>query len=818
MTSSFCVHRRIAASRKLITNAVTLIIAILPSLFLTSCGGGGGGDGARQTPPPVVTDLKVSDDKPFALSSVTFSARCTGEGLSYTWDFGDGEKTPAKEISPGSDAVSAEHFYEHEGPKQISVTCIDSFHQQTSLAVTVNVQPARVGDMSHLACSGERGRGWCVQNPLPTATNFASVAIVKPAIVGSEPQTIWAVGTNKAIVKTTDGGRNWRVQKSGTSHDVTSIAAVDTNTAWATGNNYNSSVILKTIDGSTWIPQPLPLPAEPNLKLHSISAVDKETAWAVGESDSGVVVLRTINGGPWESKISNTQGTLYSVAAVDANTAWAVGSDGQDRLILKTEDGGKSWASLSLGRFDGITSDLSSIVAVSANTAWAVGSVGEYGALYITSNTAPDGTITFHPQGGSTGKSLTSIAAINANTALAVGYGWNGAPAPIVKITINSNNVLGIQDATTSEVGTDSLSAIAVYSSAIWVAGKDSTILKATDDGSNAFIWEHKNSGSSKGLNSVAAVDLNTVWAVGDYGTILKTPNGNAWVPQKAEQLDKSSKNSAVSVAVVDASTAWVLAWDGKILKTTDGGTTWISTSMPELPLRAITAVDANTAWAVSRKLLSPGVYASAVFKITTTTVNGIATFALEEKIIGTDPLVAIAVVDAKTIWAMGYGTIFKTQNGDQNLENQKWESKAIEVTEGVPFSGMYSMAAIDKDTVLGVGSDGTIVKIVTTTTSTGIQFKIDGKSLEKNYTLKSIAVAKNANSDVSGIVAWAVGSHWVNGTDVIFKTEDGGAIWVRQDPGTASSLTSVTAVDKDTAWAVGAGGLILKTVTGGYQ
>jgi len=63
----------------------------------------------------------------------------------------------------------------------------------------------------------------------------------------------------------------------------------------------------------------------------------------------------------------------------------------------------------------------------------------------------------------------------------------------------------------------------------------------------------------------------------------------------------------------------------------------------------------------------------------------------------------------------------------------------------------------------------------------------------------------------VDAVTAWAVGEG-----GVILKTSDGGATWTPQVSGTGAALFGVSAIDSSTAWAVGAGGVIVATSDGG--
>jgi hypothetical protein len=72
-------------------------------------------------------------------------------------------------------------------------------------------------------------------------------------------------------------------------------------------------------------------------------------------------------------------------------------------------------------------------------------------------------------------------------------------------------------------------------------------------------------------------------------------------------------------------------------------------------------------------------------------------------------------------------------------------------------------------------------------------------------------AVDLRSVSAVDGNIAWAVGA---GGT--ILRTADGGKTWVPQPSGTTADLLAVHAVDAYTSWAAGKGGLVLLTRDGG--
>ena len=72
-------------------------------------------------------------------------------------------------------------------------------------------------------------------------------------------------------------------------------------------------------------------------------------------------------------------------------------------------------------------------------------------------------------------------------------------------------------------------------------------------------------------LRSDALLDADTVVAVGDFGTILKSTDGDAtWTRQSS-----GTTNWLYAVSFTDANTGTVVGDLGTILRTTDGGATW---------------------------------------------------------------------------------------------------------------------------------------------------------------------------------------------------------------------------------------------------
>ncbi|MGB5288258.1 MAG: hypothetical protein WBN42_07175, partial [Ignavibacteriaceae bacterium] len=92
-------------------------------------------------------------------------------------------------------------------------------------------------------------------------------------------------------------------------------------------------------------------------------------------------------------------------------------------------------------------------------------------------------------------------------------------------------------------------------------------------------------------LNSVKCISPTVGWAVGDFGTILKTTNGGTTWTQQTSGIDGSLND----VIFTDANTGTAVSSGGKILRTTNGGTTWTQqTSGTGGWLKGVTFTDEN--------------------------------------------------------------------------------------------------------------------------------------------------------------------------------------------------------------------------------
>ena len=87
------------------------------------------------------------------------------------------------------------------------------------------------------------------------------------------------------------------------------------------------------------------------------------------------------------------------------------------------------------------------------------------------------------------------------------------------------------------------------------------------------MAWAQQNCPVNVALRAVWAIDANTVVAVGDAGTIVRTTNGGAaW-----STVASGTTYNLNGVCFATSTTGWIAGANGVLLKSTNGGANWAS-------------------------------------------------------------------------------------------------------------------------------------------------------------------------------------------------------------------------------------------------
>jgi photosystem II stability/assembly factor-like uncharacterized protein len=293
---------------------------------------------------------------------------------------------------------------------------------------------------------------------------------------------------------------------------------------------------------------------------------------------------------------------------------------------------------------------------------------------------------------------------------------------------------------------------------------------------SSAFPqWFPLSSGTNERIRSIHFPDINTGYAVGFNGMVLKTSDGGStWT----QILSGTSTDWYYSVYFTDSLTGYVAGdkvWQcGVILKTVDGGITWNSFNSNAKYLTSIFFVDANNGYAVGDTTILKTTNAGSTW---TTLISGV-----------NEVLRTVYFPDLDTGYIVGNaGTILKTTNGGAN-----W----IDLSIGGNTT-LCSVFFTDPETGYAVGYNGLIIK--TDNGGTSWSTKIIGSG-----DFYSIFFTNPNTGYTAGSFA------------PMLKTCNGGTDWWSLLSGSYYEIYSICFVNADTGYAAGENGTILKTINGG--
>ena len=341
----------------------------------------------------------------------------------------------------------------------------------------------------------------------------------------------------------------------------------------------------------------------------------------------------------------------------------------------------------------------------------------------------------------------------------------------------------------------------------------------------NSWVWQNPLP-QGNNLYGLKFADVNTGWAVGLGGVVLKTTDaGSSWTHQ-----DPGTTKDLYGVAFADASNGWVAGLTGTIRHTTNGGATWTAQSDGNTyNLRAVANLDANNAIAVGDKGVT---YSTIAY-----TSNGGTSWAL-----GTTPstiqLNGVAISSANQAWAVGAGgTILRSASGGATWvaatspttmalnaiacargtniayivgAPNGTSTTILKTTDGTTWSALTPPAASLTLQAVACSADGSVV---TVTSSTGSVYRsVDGggtwattkPALLGNVALRGVQMPDSSHVYVAGDYGTIATSANIGGT------------WATPAQGTTQNLLATYFVNSSTGWAVGAAGSVLKTTDGG--
>lgn len=422
--------------------------------------------------------------------------------------------------------------------------------------------------------------GWNWLNPKPQGNTLHDVAM-------PGPQVIVGVGDAGAILRSNDGGQNWKLQRSRTNLAIRALSFVHPDTGFAVGD---SGIVLKTVNGGlAWFRQPIGT----NRQLTGVHFLSGNLGFCVGASG---LILKTTNGGKaWTPQSSNVNTQLYGVHFQNETNGWAVGEGGN---ILVTVNGGLNWSI----QTSNVSTLLRKALFLNPNVGYVVGANG---TILKTTNAGSN----WQQQVSNSASQLNSISVYPPDTVFVSG-GNLSEPALLLKTTdggqtwLESNafpefTLFGIahaagsvafgmgqdgyifksddkfesgQNLKTGYLADFAASAFLSIDSGFVMGSSGSTFLGLhTTDGGQSWLELTLGTSFSKPYD-LKFINATTAFMCGTSGKIIKTTNrGNSWT----EPTATGTTNTIRSLSFSDQTTGTAVGQSGTILRTTDGGNSW---------------------------------------------------------------------------------------------------------------------------------------------------------------------------------------------------------------------------------------------------
>ncbi|HRI48198.1 MAG TPA: YCF48-related protein, partial [Ignavibacteriaceae bacterium] len=409
----------------------------------------------------------------------------------------------------------------------------------------------------------------------------------------------WAVGDLGALIKTTDGGANWKTIQTNITVPILKIRSINGQTVIASG--YSGLILRSTDGGETFTQVESGLGA--GFDLWGLEIVNDTLGWACGAT----ALLKTTDGGEsWQIiNIPGYTGNLWWIDFMNENYGF-VAADGK---VLKTTDGGNNWEIIQAGD----DRPLYCINIIDSSHIAAAGYGGtNYSAKNIYSN---DGGYTWIHGGNLTTEEVNCIKYVSADTGYLVmsnvsawkttnrGTEWTTiqgiSDTYELQILENINEIIGYSAGTGLKISktengyenwerlimNDNFSDVCFVSEEKGFAlGNYNVLYKTTDGGIN---W------TAKGVLGSCITFIDSLKGfIGSSGAIWKTTDGgNNW-------YITNGANGASKIFIKNETTGWAIR-NNIIYKTTDSGDNWFTqfTAPTSVRFTSIYFVDSLYGW-----------------------------------------------------------------------------------------------------------------------------------------------------------------------------------------------------------------------------
>lgn len=293
--------------------------------------------------------------------------------------------------------------------------------------------------------------------------------------------------------------------------------------------------------------------------------------------------------------------------------------------------------------------------------------------------------------------------------------------------------------------------------------------------------WQQFGTGTNAKINSIYFVDNNTGFFAAETifgsGNLFKTTNGGTnWI------YIYSSTFPLKSIYFYDPQNGFAVGKE-HILVTADGGNLWTDKYKPDYEIYDIRNFTSNYVLAVGFKMAQQN---SAILQSYDGGNNWTSQIVYGGS---TSRLLAVRFPNSNTGFTCGeYGTVMRLINGGS------WHFQVTGTT-----NHLYSLYFFNSFTGFTAGANSTLVK----TTNSGTNWTLKNTGFN-NIDFRSVAFVDIATGFISGS----------NG--FIARTTDSGENWVQQISNVNVNLNTLFCINKDTIFAAGENGVLLRTHNSG--
>ena len=417
----------------------------------------------------------------------------------------------------------------------------------------------------------------------------------------------------EGVLVTSDGGQTWtqRPNATGADHWFSTNLGWRTNNSEIVGGLIRQKIEYTTDGGVTWTPGATP----DGTFVFGLYFTDANNGWGVGTKEN---IVRTTDGGrTWQTQRGGLNvprefnSPFEYIFMFDTLRGITVGNTG---LVFSTTDGGATWTPRQSG--SGYT--VHKIVATDNRHAWAAMENGEI--LKTTDGGKFWSRKKVYVGGSPADSTIAGIAFPNQQNGWACIRGRIGTPgaSSIIKTTNSGDDWQDVNNAPAHNCfALDTFDGQTIVS--VGFEGGGAPIVRSTDGGQT---WTYTVFTGSSVIRDVDMVSGNVGYMAAGVRLLKSTDGFASWTTVAVT-------DGWLDVSFVDANNGWALGVNSSGIKelwhTTDGGQNWDIKLMPEAV--AVHAVNPQTAWVIEHDY-DPNILGNATFALRTT--DGGQTFSRE--------------------------------------------------------------------------------------------------------------------------------------------------------------------------------------------